>query len=108
MLPSVERSSDMGPLSLCPFCPGSIIATRGHDFREEQARLRCGQTFSMTAASRRRIPACDLAISCPPPTCRSGPATACMLAGDEGIVLRIFARVADAALAERELVLRIH
>jgi hypothetical protein len=36
MLRSVERSSDMGPLSLCPFCLGCIIATRGYDFWEGQ------------------------------------------------------------------------
>jgi hypothetical protein len=34
MFRSVERSSDVEPLSLCRFCLGCIIATRGHDFRE--------------------------------------------------------------------------
>ena len=36
MLRSVERSSDMGPWSLCRFCLGCIIATRGYDFWEGQ------------------------------------------------------------------------
>src|SRR5260370_38498754 len=36
MLHEVERSSEMGPLSLRPFCLGCIIATRGCDFWEGQ------------------------------------------------------------------------
>jgi L-alanine-DL-glutamate epimerase-like enolase superfamily enzyme len=31
-----EGSSDAGPLSPRPFCPGCIISTRGYDFREGQ------------------------------------------------------------------------
>ena len=38
MLRSVARSSDAEPLSLCQFCLGCIIATRGFNFREGQAR----------------------------------------------------------------------
>ena len=38
----VARSSDMGLSPLCRFCQGSIIATRGYDFRE-------GQVFALLA-----------------------------------------------------------
>jgi hypothetical protein len=31
----------MGPSSLCRFCPGCIIVTRGHDFREGQGKKSC-------------------------------------------------------------------
>jgi hypothetical protein len=60
MLRSVERSSDMGPLSLCRFCPGCIIATRGFDFREGQAQIDLGQAAGDYADGWKTVPRpCD-------------------------------------------------
>src|SRR5260370_11852219 len=42
MLRSVARSSDAEPLSMCQFCLGCIIATRGFNFREGQGLISNG------------------------------------------------------------------
>jgi hypothetical protein len=35
-----ERSNNMGPLPLRPFCRGGIVATRGYDFRKGQVAVK--------------------------------------------------------------------